>query len=49
MPFIIILGHCGGSTSRTELFKIVHIEGFSNEVKQVEYERTYQNGTTVKI
>ncbi len=42
------VGKCGGSQAKTELFKIVHIEGKSGRIAQVEYEWTdFKNATSV--
>ena len=42
-------GECGGSTAKTELFKIVHIEGKTGRIVKEEFERTLPNGQTIKI
>ncbi len=43
------VGECGGSQAKTELFKIVHIDGKTGSIVREEYERTFANGTVVKI
>ncbi len=41
-------GFCGHSSAKTELFKIVHVEGKTGKVVKEEYEWTFKNGTTLK-
>ena len=40
-------GHCGGNDVNTELFKIINRDSKTNVIKEIRYERSFANGTTV--
>ena len=43
------VGKCGDSNSKTELFKIVHIEGKTGRIVKEEFERTIPDKNAVKV
>ncbi len=42
-------GKCDGSHAKTELFKIVHIEGKTGKIVKEEYEKTLPDGSVIKL
>ena len=42
------VGHCGGSTAKTELFRVSHINR-QGEIVQQSYHKMFNNGTTIDL
>ncbi len=40
-------GQCGQSDPKTELFKIVQIDGKTREIENTVYERTFKDGSVI--